>query len=248
MNHGIALPGVPNHHPADARVDDEPAAHGAGGGAGNEFPGGRVLAGHVEGGPEGLAPGGGDDGVGLRVDRAAQLVPLPRRDVQGLPGSVVQVHTVLSPPGGPVVPGGDNLIALDDDGPIVPPQAGGALRHRFRNVQVLAHLVDSSHGRSPFPDFGSSIPLFPAACKTIHILFTLSFLTAGPGSAIVITTNTAQLGEKVLWTFPPSWGKFQNLLHKFRNFVIPTRKKTLTVFFHTIFPSETFGLSGFSTD
>ena len=27
----------------------------------------------------------------------------------------------------------------------------------------------------------------------------------------------------------------------------PTRKKTLTVFFHTIFPSESFGLSGFST-
>jgi hypothetical protein len=29
--------------------------------------------------------------------------------------------------------------------------------------------------------------------------------------------------------------------------VIPTRKKTLTVFFHTIFPFESFGLSGFST-
>ena len=56
-----------------------------------------------------------------------------------------------------------------------------------------------------------------------------------------------QLVEKVLRTFPPSWGKFQNLLHKFRNFVIPTRKKTLTVFFHTIFPSESFGRSGFST-
>jgi hypothetical protein len=37
------------------------------------------------------------------------------------------------------------------------------------------------------------------------------------------------------------------LLHKFRNFVIPTGKKTLTVFFHTIFPSESFGLSDFST-
>ena len=37
------------------------------------------------------------------------------------------------------------------------------------------------------------------------------------------------------------------MLHKFRNFVIPTRKKTLTVFFHTIFPSESFGRSGFST-
>ncbi len=37
------------------------------------------------------------------------------------------------------------------------------------------------------------------------------------------------------------------MLHKFRNFVIPTGKKTLTVFFHTIFPSESFGRSGFST-
>ena len=56
-----------------------------------------------------------------------------------------------------------------------------------------------------------------------------------------------QLVEKVLRTFPPSWGKFLHLLHKFRNFVIPTRKKTLTVFFHTIFPSETSSQSGFST-
>ena len=59
--------------------------------------------------------------------------------------------------------------------------------------------------------------------------------------------TSSQLVEKVLWTFPPSWGKFQNLLHKFRNFVIPTGKKTLTVFFHTIFPSETFGRNSFST-
>ena len=29
--------------------------------------------------------------------------------------------------------------------------------------------------------------------------------------------------------------------------LIPTRKKTLTVFFHTFFPSETFDQSGFST-
>ena len=46
---------------------------------------------------------------------------------------------------------------------------------------------------------------------------------------------------------PPAWRKFQNLLHKFRNFVIPTGKKTMTVFFHTIFPSESSGQNGFST-
>ncbi len=61
-------------------------------------------------------------------------------------------------------------------------------------------------------------------------------------------TKRRSLAGKSVRTFPPSCGgKFQNLFHKFRNFVIPTRKKTLTVFFHTIFPSETSGQSGFST-
>ena len=66
LDHGVILPGAADHHPVDAGVDDEAAAHGAGGGAGDQLPRGRVLAGHVEGGPQHLPPGGGDDGVGLR--------------------------------------------------------------------------------------------------------------------------------------------------------------------------------------
>ena len=95
---------------ADAGVDDQPAAHGAGGGAGDQLAGFGVLAGHVEGGPQHLAAGGGDDGVGLRVDGAAQLIPLPGGNVHGLPGAVAQVHAVFPPPGGAVVAGGHNLV------------------------------------------------------------------------------------------------------------------------------------------
>ena len=49
-------------------VDDEPLAHGAGIGVGNQRAGFGVLAHQIQGAADHFAAGGADDGVGLRVN------------------------------------------------------------------------------------------------------------------------------------------------------------------------------------
>ena len=144
-DHGVFPLGVADDHPGHARVDDDPAAHGAGGGIVEEAAVLGLPPGQIEGGAQGVPPGGGDDGVHLRVDGAAQLVPLAGGDVHGLPGAIAQVHAVFSAPGRAVIAGGDDLVVLDDDGPIAPAQAGGALQHRFGDVQIVILFVDAVH-------------------------------------------------------------------------------------------------------
>ena len=120
----------------------------------------------VQGGPQGVPPGGGDDGVHLRVDGAAQLVPLAAGHLHGLPGAVAQVHAVPPPTGGAVVAGGDDLVVLHDDGPVAPAQAGGPLQHRLGDVQIVIFFVDALHGRAlPVLFFAISIPDFPPKGK-----------------------------------------------------------------------------------
>ena len=113
----IPRPGT-DDHPVDPGVDDNPAAHGAGGGVVEEGAVSGLPAGQIEGGAQGVPPGGGDDGVHLRVDRAAQLIPLAGGDVHGLPGAVAQVHAVLPPPGRAVVAGGDDLVVFYNYGTV----------------------------------------------------------------------------------------------------------------------------------
>ena len=56
-----------------------------------KLPGGRIPAHQIQRSPCHVPPGGGDDGVGLGVDTAAQLVPLPPGYTHGLPGAVAQI-------------------------------------------------------------------------------------------------------------------------------------------------------------
>ena len=83
--HGIAPRPGPGDDPLQAGVDDHAAAHGAGGGVGEDPAGGRVPPRQIESSPRHVPPGGGDDGVGLGVDAAAELVALAPGDLQGLP-------------------------------------------------------------------------------------------------------------------------------------------------------------------
>ena len=143
-----------------------------------------LPSGQIEGGPQGVPPCGGDDGVHLRMDRAAQFIPLSAGHIHGLPSAVAQIHAVLPPPGRAVVPGGNDLVVLDDDGSVAPPQAGGALQHRLRDVQIVVLLVDPLHGRPPFFD---SIAQFVRPRKTVYILFTIGSLTAAISRGIIST-------------------------------------------------------------
>ena len=145
MDHAVIPVRVADDHPLDARVDDESAAHGAGGGVVEELPGLGLPARQVQGGAQGVPPGGRDDGVHLRVDRAAQLIALAAGHVHGLPGAVAQVHAVLPATGRAVIAGGDDLVVFDDDGSIAPPHTGGPLQHGLGDIQVIVLFVDALH-------------------------------------------------------------------------------------------------------
>ena len=73
----------------DAGVDDHPLAHGAGACVAEDFISLTGSAGEKEGAAQGVPPGGGYDRIGFGVYTAAELIALPRRDGQGLPGAAV---------------------------------------------------------------------------------------------------------------------------------------------------------------
>ena len=104
------------------------------------------AAGHVP-------PGGGDNGVGLGMDAAAQLVPLAPGDLHGLPGAVAQVRAVGPAPGGAIIAGGDDLVVFNDDGAVEPAQAGGPLQNGLGDVEIIVFLADPLHGSSSGPFF-----------------------------------------------------------------------------------------------
>src|SRR5699024_5220873 len=145
-DHHVVLGAGADDHLLQPGVDNHPAAHGAGGGVGEDGAGGGVLPRQVQGTPHHVPPGGGDDGVGLGVDAAAQLVPLSPGDPHGLPGAVAQIHAVSPAPGRPVVAGGDDLVVLDNDGAVAPAQTGGPADDRLGDVQVVVLLTDALHG------------------------------------------------------------------------------------------------------
>ena len=87
--HHLELRGrMADHHPLQARVDDVAAAHGAGRGVRQQLPGLGVAAHQIQRAAHHIPAAGGNDGIGLGVDAAAQLVPLPPGHPQLLPGAI----------------------------------------------------------------------------------------------------------------------------------------------------------------
>ena len=119
MDHGVLCGGAPDHYPVNAGIDDKFPAHGTGCGVWQQFSGLGIPAGQVKGSPQNSAAGGRDDTIGLSVDRAAELIPLPGGNLEGLPGTAAQVGAVPAPPGSAVVTRGDNLIVFDNNGQVI---------------------------------------------------------------------------------------------------------------------------------
>ena len=103
-----------DHFP-DARVDDLPFAHTAGGGAGHDLSGFGIDARHIEACADHILARGGDDRVRLGVDRAAEFIPLSARDVQFGPAANSEVRAVLASARRAVVAGGDDRIVFHDE-------------------------------------------------------------------------------------------------------------------------------------
>ena len=98
----------------------------------------------VERAADHVAPRGGDDGIGLGVDAAAELIALTAGDVELLAVAVAELRAVDAAARRAVVAGGEDLVVLDDDCAVFAPQAGRAVEHRVGNVEivfVLAHAL-----------------------------------------------------------------------------------------------------------
>ena len=147
---GVVRGAIADDHLFDACVDDQAPAHGTAGGVLKQLAGLGVPPCQIERGAQGLAAGGGDDGVCLGMDAAAQLIPLAGGDAQLLPGTAAQIDAVAPSSGRTVISGGDDLVVLDDDGAVVPAEAGGTFQHCLSNVQIVVLLVHTAHchGRS----------------------------------------------------------------------------------------------------
>ena len=113
-------------------------------------PGLPITAHQVQGAAHHVPAAGGDNGVGLGVDAAAQLIPLSPGDLHGLTGAEAHVHAVLPATGRTVVAGGDDLVVLHDDRAVAPAQAGGPLQHRLGDVQIVVFLADAFHRAASF--------------------------------------------------------------------------------------------------
>ena len=129
-------------HLVNTGVDNLALAHGAAHGVLVELTVG-FPAHKVQCGADHVPAGGGDDGVGLGVDRAAELVAFAGGDFQLLTHAAAQVRAVLATPGCAVVAGGDYLVVAHNDGAVFFAQAGGAVQHCVGNVKVVILFVGS---------------------------------------------------------------------------------------------------------
>ena len=142
--------GAAHDHFLDAGVDDDALAHGAGDCI-CESPIAGFPAHQIQGTADHIPAGGGNDGVGLGMDTAAQLVPLTGGHLEGFPAAEPQVSAVFSASGGTVVPRGDDLIVAHDDGAVPPADAGRAVEDGISDIQIVIDFVSTMvHGLTSF--------------------------------------------------------------------------------------------------
>lgn len=82
---------------------------------------------------------------------ASACTALPPGDPQLFPQADAQIAAVLPPPRRARIPGGQNLIVLDNDGAEIPAQTGAPAQHRLGDVQIIVFPVPSLHTQTPFP-------------------------------------------------------------------------------------------------
>jgi len=112
LDHPVMVFVVPYVNGLDPCVDDHAFAHGAAVGIADILPRGHFPAGQIDGSPDHPLPLCADDGVGLSVNAAAQLVALPPRNIHLLTDADAKIRTVFPPPGSAYIPGGDHLIVF----------------------------------------------------------------------------------------------------------------------------------------
>ena len=132
--------GVAKDDGGDTGVDDHALAHHAGADVAHDGAVLRVDAGLIQRRAQHLIAGGGDDGVGFGMDRAAHLVALAAGDLQLFAHTKIQIGAVLTATGGAVVARCDDDVVLDDDGAVFFAQAGASLGDRLGDIKIIVVL------------------------------------------------------------------------------------------------------------
>ena len=127
----------------DTGVDDHALAHGAAHGIGQQRIVLAAAAGKIDRGADHIPAGCGNDGIGFRVNAAAQLITLSGGDVHRFPGTFSDVGTVESSARGTVIAGGDDLIVSHDDGTVFSSQTGGAFGNGIRDIQIIIDFAST---------------------------------------------------------------------------------------------------------
>ena len=104
------------------------------------------MADEINVAPDALVAGGGNNGVRLGMDAAAEFIPLPARHTHLFAHAVAEVGAVFPPARCAVIPGCDNLVVADDDRAVLPTQTRRTFEHRLGNVQIIVFLYDPFHG------------------------------------------------------------------------------------------------------
>ena len=131
----------PDDNLVNARIDDLPLAHRTAHRVGKQLIGSRIPPDEINGGADHIAPGSGDDGVCLRMDAAAEFVPLTGGNMQRLARADAQIAAVPAAAGRPVVAGGNNFVVADNNGAVFAPKAGGTLQNGIGNIKVIILLT-----------------------------------------------------------------------------------------------------------
>ena len=110
----IFVTGVPDDHLGNTGVYYHTLAHGTAGRIGHQLAGFAVPSGQIQGGADHIPAGSADNGVGLAVNAAAQLVALPSRYLELLPAAEAQIGAVPAASGSACVARGDYFVVVHD--------------------------------------------------------------------------------------------------------------------------------------
>ena len=134
-----------DNHLLNACVDDEALAHRAGVCVRHDLSGGHIAADQVQRRADHLVTRSGNNGVHLRMHRAAEFVSFAARNAHLLTNAGADVDAVGTTSRRTVVAGGYDDVVLDDDRAKVAAQTGATLECNLRHVEVVVCFVPTVH-------------------------------------------------------------------------------------------------------
>ena len=142
---GVFVVGVADYNGGNACVDYHSLAHGAWLNIAVKLTCFCVVTGKVNGSINGVASGGGNDGVCLGMNASAQFIALTLGDIQLFTGAVAQIAAVQAASGSAHIACGNYLVIFYDYSAEIPAQAGASFKNGLGDIKVIVYLVSSGY-------------------------------------------------------------------------------------------------------